>query len=185
MHSPKTFFVTAVTAWHRPIFRRESTAAILIDTLARCRDLRSYRLHEYVVMPDHVHALITPTPGVSLEKALEWVREEFSFRLGCQGRVWKSLSRSRSGVWFDDTLVRDVEDYEIFREHIRMNPVRSGLTHDAEEYRHSSAYEAVNRIPLDPMPAALEPAVEDRAAWPIPVYPGLAGSLPVTPRASV
>jgi REP element-mobilizing transposase RayT len=192
MLSPGTFFVTAVTARHRPIFRRESTASILIETLAHFRNLRRYWLHEFVVMPDHVHALITPAPGVSLERALEWVKEGFSRCIGARDRVWKPLSRSRldgkwlgarpferplpqfcfgtsllagarfartyfTSKWFDDTPVRDVEDYEIFRDHIRMNPVRSGLTDDARGYRHSSAYQShAGRIPLDPMPAAFE-----------------------------
>jgi putative transposase len=184
MLSPSTFFVTAVTAQHRPIFRRESTASILIDTLARFRNLRRYWLHEFVVMPDHVHALITPAPGASLEGALEWVKEGFSLRLGWQGRIWQSLSRSRAAAaWFDETLVRDVDDYEIFREHIRMNPVRSGLAQDARKYRASSANEGANKILLDPMPAALEPAFEEAATWAVPLYAKIAGSLPpVVPR---
>jgi putative transposase len=179
MLSSSTFFVTAVTARHRPIFRRESTASILIDALAHFRNLRLYWLHEFVVMPDHVHALITPAPGVSLEHALEWFEEGFSDRIGLRGRIWKRLSPSRAeAAWFDDTCVHDVDDYEIFRDHIRMNPVRSGLANDPRKYRASSAFDSANRIPLDPMPAALEPAFDGTEAWPIPLHAGAAGPLP-------
>ncbi len=76
MDSDRIFFITTVTAQRRPIFRRETTANLLIETLAHYRDERKFLLHEFVIMPDHVHALLTPAPEISLERPCSSSRED-------------------------------------------------------------------------------------------------------------
>ncbi|HKF01032.1 MAG TPA: hypothetical protein VKB49_01915 [Candidatus Sulfotelmatobacter sp.] len=60
MSSDRTFFVTTITAQRIPIFRRDTTAKLLIETLAHYRDAGKFLLHEFVIMPDHLHAILTP-----------------------------------------------------------------------------------------------------------------------------
>ena len=60
------FFVTSITLQRFPIFRRETTARLLIDTLAHYRDAGKFLLHEFVIMPDHIHVLLTPAEEISL-----------------------------------------------------------------------------------------------------------------------
>ena len=145
MDSDRTFFVTTVTAGRRPIFRRESSARLLIETLVRCRDERKFLLHEFVVMPDHLHVLLTPASDLSLERAMQFIKGGFAFRLR-EGRVWQAS--------FTNHRVRDGEDYERHREYIWMNPVRARLVGTAESYPYSSASGAVR---LDPAPQGLKP----------------------------
>jgi putative transposase len=139
MDSDRIFFVTTVTAQRQPIFRREATSNLLIDTLAHYRDQRKFLLHEFVVMPDHLHALITPGDEISLERAMQFIKGGFSFRLHAHGPVWQAS--------FSNHRVRDREDYQKHREYIRLNPVRARLAARAEEYPYSSA---PGRFPLDP-----------------------------------
>ena len=81
MELDRTFFITTVT-WKRiPIFRVETRARLFVDVLLDYRKQGKYLLHEFVVMPDHVHALITLVPEVSLERAMQFVKGGFSFRL--------------------------------------------------------------------------------------------------------
>ena len=54
MDSDRIFFVTAVTTQRQPIFRREATATLMIDTLVHYRDQQKFLLHGFVIMPDHV-----------------------------------------------------------------------------------------------------------------------------------
>jgi REP element-mobilizing transposase RayT len=78
MDSDRVFFITTVTAQRQPIFRREAAADLLIETLAaHYRDERKYLLHEFVIMPDHVPALITPSRGISLEQAVQIIKGGF------------------------------------------------------------------------------------------------------------
>lgn len=145
MDSERIFFVTTVTAQRQPIFRRETTAQLLIDTLAHYRDEQKYLLHEFVVMPNHLHALLTPERNLSLERAMQFIKGGFSFRLR-QGHIWQAS--------FTNHRVRDWEDYERHREYVRMNPVRARLVARAEEYPYSSAGGALR---MDEVPRGLKP----------------------------
>ncbi|HET9406411.1 MAG TPA: transposase [Candidatus Sulfotelmatobacter sp.] len=88
MNADRIFFITTITAQRRPIFRREPVAKLFIETLAHYREQGKFLLHEFVVMPDHVHALITPAEQISLERAVQFIKGGFSFRLK-RGHVWR------------------------------------------------------------------------------------------------
>lgn len=146
MDFSRTFFVTTITAHRQPIFRLDAATNLLIDTLAHYRNERKFFLYEFVVMPDHIHLLLTPSPEVPLERAMQFIKGGFSFRMKYRGPVWQ--------VSFSDHRVRDFADYRNHREYIRMNPVRARLTGTAESYPFSSA---ARRIRLDPVPLGLKP----------------------------
>jgi putative transposase len=151
MNSDRTFFITTVTAQRIPIFRRESNANLFLETLAQYRDAGKFLLHEFVVMPDHVHLLITPSPEISLERAVQFIKGGFSHRLG-RGSIWQT--------GFTNHRVRDCEDCERHGEYIRLNPVRAKLVTRADEYPYSSA---AGRLRLDSVPQELKPCSFDRA----------------------
>lgn len=152
----RLFFITTITAHRQPIFRREGAANLLIETLAHYRDQRKYLLHEFVIMPDHLHALLTPADDLSLERSLQFIKGGFSFRLKFRGPVWQAS--------FSNHRIRDLEDYENHREYIRMNPVRARLAERPEKYPYSSA---ANAIQVDPVPKGLKPrSLEEFATQP-------------------
>ena len=142
----RTFFITTITAQRQPIFRREAAACLVIDTLGHYRDEGKYLLHEFVVMPDHLHVLLTPADEISLERAVQFIKGGFSFRLKFRGPVWQAS--------FSNHRVRDLEDYENHREYIWMNPVRARLVERPEEYPYSSV---AGGMRLDPVPQGLKP----------------------------
>ncbi len=152
MDCDRLFFITTVTAHRQPIFRREANANLLIETLSHYRDARKYLLHEFVIMPDHVHALLTPADEISLERVMQFIKGGFSFRLHARGPVWQA--------GFTNHRVRDVEDYEKHREYIWLNPVRAKLAAMAEAYPYSSA---AGRLKIDPVPPGLKLSVCEEA----------------------
>src|ERR1022692_2141569 len=113
----RTFFVTAVTWERRPIFRAEPLARLFLDPLARYRSEGRFLLHEFVLMPDHFHLLLTPAHDVSLEKALQFLKGGFSFRvkreLGSNAEIWQT--------GFTEHRVRDWEDFQQHATYIREN----------------------------------------------------------------
>jgi putative transposase len=146
--SERTFFVTSVT-WRRvPIFPLEARARLLIEVLRGYRDQGKYLLHEFVVMPDHIHLLLTPAGDVSLEKAVQFIKGGYSYRLRKAEKiqVWQeSITNHR---------IRDFDDYQRHCEYVRSNPVRARLVRDAEAYPFSSASPEFR---LDRMPQGLKP----------------------------
>jgi putative transposase len=123
--------VTTSTWGQRELFRNERWAKLLIDTLRHYRG-SAYLLHEYVIMPDHVHALIPPL--TSLEKSVQFIKGGFSYRA-------KRELNSNMEVWqkgFSDRRIRDADDYRLHAIYMRENPVRKRLCERAEEYPYSS-----------------------------------------------
>jgi len=146
--SQRTFFVTSVTWQRLPIFRVEARGRLLIEVLLGYRDQGRYLVHEFVVMPDHIHLLLTPSGEVSLEKAVQFIKGGYSHRLR---RVEKIQVWQES---FTNHRIRDAEDYERHCEYVRLNPVRAGLVQGAASYPFSSAGAGVR---LDAMPRGLKP----------------------------
>jgi putative transposase len=143
----RTFFVTSATAQRKALFQRTVAADLLVDVFLSYRDQGKYLLHEFVIMPDHFHALITPAPEISLERAVQFIKGGFSFRLKSTLPVWQAS--------FTNHRIRDKEDFAQHSQYIRMNPVRAGLVPSAEKYPYSSA---AGNLALDAMPLGLKPS---------------------------
>ena len=127
----RTYFVTAVTAQRRRLFQVTTNAALLQSTILDYRSQGKFLLHAYVIMPDHFHALITPAPEILLERAVQFIKGGFSFRLHSKLPVWQAS--------FTNHRIRDDADFVHHSQYIRMNPVRAGLVRTPEEYPYSSA----------------------------------------------
>jgi putative transposase len=107
----------------RALLQSDRNATLLVDVLRSCVAAKRFRLHDFVVMPDHVHLLLTVSDEMTIEKAVQFIKGGFSFRLkreiGYTGEVWQR--------GFSDHRVRDRQSYESHRRCIAMNPVRAGL----------------------------------------------------------
>src|SRR5918999_50601 len=88
----QTYFVSSQTWGRLKFFAREAWANLFLDCLYHCRRDGSYLLHQFVLMPDHFHLLITPQ--TSLEKAVQLIKGNFSYRvkkeLGYPKSVWQT-----------------------------------------------------------------------------------------------
>ncbi len=92
-------------------------------------------MHAVVVMPDHVHLLLTPLREqigrpYPLQQILKLIKgtsaRDVNKLLGCSGPVWQEES-------FDHVL-RSNESFAETLEYIRQNPVRRGLVEKPEDY---------------------------------------------------
>ncbi|HLJ76959.1 MAG TPA: transposase [Acidobacteriaceae bacterium] len=140
----RTFFVTAVAANRRRLFQTDANANLLLDLFKDDRAKGRYQLHAFVLMPDHIHVLITPAENVSLEKAMQFIKGGFSFRLKSRMPVWEDS--------FTKRRIEDASDLNAHRDYIHANPVRAHLCDRAEDFPHSSANLTGA---VDPMPAHL------------------------------
>jgi putative transposase len=127
----RTFFITTVAANRRRLFQTDANANLLLNVLNEDRAKGRYQLHAFVLMPDHVHLLLTPAPDVSIEKAMQFIKGGFSFRLKSKFPVWeKSFTLRR---------IEDPCDYETHRNYIHANPVQAHLCPQPEDFPWSSA----------------------------------------------
>jgi putative transposase len=132
----RTFFVTTVTYGRKLLFRSASMAGLFMETMYQYRDQGKFLLHEFVLMPDHLHLILTPAPTISLERCAQFLKGGFSFRcsqhLGAKQEVWQP--------GFENHRIQDDRDYETHRTYIHMNPVRARLCSRPSDYPYSSAH---------------------------------------------
>jgi len=148
-NNSQTYFITSATWERRPLFLNPDWAQLFLDVLHPYRG-RAYLLHEYVLMPEHFHIIITPVG--SLERAVQFLKGGFSFR------AKKDLNSSME-VWqrgFSDHRIRDAEDYLRHVEYVRRNPVGRGLVENAAEYPYCSELRGSEK---DEIPQWLKPMV--------------------------
>jgi putative transposase len=90
----RTFFFTTVTHGRKSIFQATRNAELFLAIIADDRSKLRYSVHELVIMPDHVHLILTPAPDKSLEKAIQFIKGGFSFRakrdLGISREIWQA-----------------------------------------------------------------------------------------------
>ena len=120
-------------------------AEILVQRILACRDHGAFQLHEFVVMPNHFHLLLTPDEKTSLEKAVQLVKggssHEIHQRTGNKMEIWQG--------GFHDWTIRDVGDYLAKVRYIHMNPVQARLVERPEDWTLGSA---CGKFVLDPVP---------------------------------
>ncbi|MGC4052068.1 MAG: transposase [Paludibaculum sp.] len=95
--------------------------------------VENFLLHAWVLMPNHVHLLITPKidPAISLHDLKGSSAREANKRLGRKGQpFWQEESF--------DHLVRHPGEFRRIVTYIRENPVRAGLAGTPEAYPWSS-----------------------------------------------
>jgi len=114
--------------------RMPEIASLTVDVFFHgAEKMQLYELHAFVIMPNHVHILITP--HVELAKLTHSIKRftarEANRILGLTGkRFWQDESYDR--------LVRDHSEFQRIQRYIENNPVRAGLVATPEEYRWSS-----------------------------------------------
>jgi putative transposase len=135
MSAPGTYFVTFLTWQRRRLFIVDNYARLFLKTLYHYRRQGAFHLHAFVLMPEHVHLLLTPGGDVTLERALQLIKGGYSRAFG--------LEFGPKEIWqrgFTDHRIRDAEDYERHRSYIHQNPVERGLVERAVQYQLCSAY---------------------------------------------
>ena len=142
---PGTYFITANAAGKRNLFQSERMGVLFLEIIQRYRRQGKYLLHEYTLMPNHCHLLLTTAEGTTLTKAAQFIKGGYSFEAG-------KLLGSKTEVWqpgFGDHRIEDVADYANHKIYIWRNAVKRGLVVKPEEYRYCSAFPESD---VDPAP---------------------------------
>ena len=146
---------TALDAGHGACYLRQPDIAQIVENALLHFDGTRYRLHAWVVMPNHVHALVTPLYGNSLSSIVHswksFTAKEANRVLGQTGAFWQEE--------YFDRAIRDDRHYASVVEYIEHNPVKAGLCSEAVEWLWGSAREGEGKragrprsqdeIPLD------------------------------------
>ena len=111
-------------------------ALLMIDVLRAYVNKGKFVLHDFVVMPDHIHVLLSLDQMMSVEKAMQLIKGGFSYRakkeLGYTGEVWQP--------GFSEVRILDRKSFLKHRKYVEQNPVKAGLADSPEKFPYGSAY---------------------------------------------
>ena len=127
----KTYFVTFAT--YKRFALTPGSRDIVLSTCLQGNGT-TFELHALVVMPDHVHLMLTPLADsngeISLPEILQAIKGASAHRInkymGRKGRVWQEESFDRA--------VRNVENARGKINYMIGNPVRAGLVANPHDY---------------------------------------------------
>jgi putative transposase len=104
---------------------------LFVQTLYHYRREGRYLLHAFVVMPDHVHLLLTPAINVTIERCVQFIKSGYWRELG-------SIIGRKSEIWergFTDHRIRDSQGFFHHQNYIHRNPVERRIVLEPSEYR--------------------------------------------------
>jgi putative transposase len=144
-----TYFVTT-KSWENTFwFQADKLAPIVVGKMLEYRDNENYFLHDFVLMPNHLHVILTPA-SASLEKCMQLIKGGSSFEI-------HKLRGSKSEVWqsgFHESRVTGPTDYQKKRDYVWFNPVAAKLVERPEVWSYGSAS---GKYKLAPVPQGQKP----------------------------
>ncbi|MBI1292834.1 hypothetical protein GC173_16590 [bacterium] len=110
-------------AGHGACILRDAAMGQIVESALRHFDGERYDLGDFVIMPNHVHVLMTPSEGHGLSEILHswksFTAHAINKRREAQGAVWQDESF--------DHIVRSEAQLEHFQRYIAENPAKAGL----------------------------------------------------------
>lgn len=74
----KTYFVTFVVQNRINFFKEKLFCELFIAELKLIKELKKFKLHAFVVNPDHVHLLLTPSDKYNISQIMQSLKRNFS-----------------------------------------------------------------------------------------------------------
>jgi putative transposase len=136
-HSGQSHFVTFTCYRRRSHLKAPKVCAAFVAALERARLRYQFRVYGFVVMPEHVHLLISEPERGTVATAIQSLKISSSMRTA-EDRV---CGERRSPLWQKRYYDRNIRDYDEFVEKLRYihrNPVNRELAENAEDWKWSS-----------------------------------------------
>ena len=127
----QAYLITTVTHRRERFFENPVCARAVIQALRRTAVRGIAQTHAFVVMPDHLHWLMSLGEGTGLSTSVGQVKGESARRIN------ELLGRTSQPVWqrgFHDHALRKEEDMREIARYVVANPLRAGLVGGLGEY---------------------------------------------------
>ena len=124
-------------AGHGECWLKQPGLADLVAAALRFHQGQRFDLLAWVVMPNHVHAVVHPRPGWTLSKIVQSWKGFTAYEAN------RILNRVGQTFWQPeayDHLIRDEEDSHRCCHYTTMNPANAGLCARREDWKWSSLY---------------------------------------------
>ena len=144
-NSGQAHFITFSCYRRQPFFLDARTYDLFPVCLERMRQHFQMLVYGFVVMPEHVHLLLSEPEKRTLADAVHFLKLSFTKRLRSQVSAQKTganLGHGSSGSFWQrryyDRNVRDHREFVAALKYIHRNPVKRGLVEKPEDWPWSS-----------------------------------------------
>src|SRR5438128_10574805 len=134
--SGQSHFVTFSCYRWQPLFSRAETYDRFVQCVEDMRRRFEMCIYGYVIMPEHVHLLLSEPPRSRLADAIHYLKLSFAKRLRSQRSPEKS-----GGFWqkrYYDRNVRSYREFVVKLRYLHRNPVKRGLVSNLEDWKWSN-----------------------------------------------
>ena len=134
-HSGQSHFLT-FSCYHRQLrFQSAVAYGLFLTCLENMRVKFGVYVYGYVVMPEHVHLLVSEPKRQTLADAMHYLKLSFTKRLRRESATAKGPFWQARGY---DRNVRNAEEFAVKLRYMHENPVKRGLVTAAEDWKWSS-----------------------------------------------
>ena len=136
------YHVTSRTNNKIRVFDSNLGRKIMLLALEEAKEKFAFTLHNFCIMPTHIHLLITPANGTNISKIMQWLKTHSAKR-------WNCIHGSKDHLWGDRFFsrpVKDLREYLSVHRYIDQNAVKAGLVRNAQDWKASGAYYIANGI---------------------------------------
>jgi len=147
-----TFFFTLNTFRRQPVLLRDELRAALREGLEEVRIRLPFKIHAWVLLPDHLHCIWELPPG-DASFGLRWgqVKRHVTRAYDDGAEVQPILTESRKkrhegALWqrrFWEHQIRDETDFVRHVDYVHWNPVKHGYVSQAVEWPYSTFHRYV------------------------------------------
>jgi putative DNA methylase len=120
---------------------RDRRIATIVQNSLKYYDQTKYKLIAWVVMPNHVHFLITVLPDVHLDDLFHSIK---SFTAHEANKILNRIGQFWQREAFD-RYIRDCNHFTNVIDYIENNPVKAGLCNSPDDWEFSSAFNGPKR----------------------------------------
>ena len=145
-----SYYLTIVTHRRNPILI--DNIELLRESFRQSKGYYSYTIDAIVILPDHIHMIITPKIATDYPKIIRAIKYNFSVGCDCHrtniGGLLRneeqSNSRHKRGltpIWqkrYYEHTIRDEKDYLRCLEYMKNNPIKHDLVENAKDWEYSS-----------------------------------------------
>jgi len=156
MQNPEgTYFVTATIVEWLPVFTTAACCDILVDSLLHCREHKGLKIHAWVILDNHFHAILAaPDLAGTLTDLKRFTARALLAQIKKEKRDWllnqleyycaAHKLASAHQVWQEGVHPQEIDTDAMMDQkldYIHANPVLRGFVVGPEHWRYSSAHE--------------------------------------------
>jgi len=141
-----SYFLTLVTHGRKPLL--VDNIELLRYAFQLSKQKYDYRIDAIVVLPDHLHMIMTPKISTDYSHIISSIKRSFVYGLDTkikeEAKAEISASkyrRNHAGIWqerFYEHTIRDEKDWLEKMEYIQYNPLKHELIENIKDWKYTS-----------------------------------------------